>query len=166
MKAVETFKFEKDVQDRRSGKTETIVQDVVVNRGKAPDNLSRLTCVKGQTQCVTESMLKAKFYGEDGVVQAKGVISMQLGSATSSRRHLQEGDDGIIEQEFVLPIDLVASLTDDNGGSKAWFTLSESEGSSKNATIGIIVLLVVNVISWVLLIAQLPRFRGSRLYLT
>ena len=179
MQAIENFRYEKTIS-----RTDTLViQDAVVDRAVA-DALSRLTCVRGQVQCSIETMLIASFYMELGAVDAKGVATMQLGNwngiderrlrGNGHQRVLQPGqglgmDEGdlpdTLEQEISVPFQLAENteLEYSTNGS-----IKNGAGSAHSlvATIGIIVLLILNIAALIVMIRQLPYFRGRRLYIS
>jgi hypothetical protein len=115
-------------------------------------------------------MLKAQFFDcREGSVEALGLVAMQFGSQSSTaRRGLQEENDppSTIEEEISIPFEM-AYKEPAEAAAKGLFglTMIGQDESSRSAYIAILVLLVINVLSLIMLIAQHNRFKGSKLYL-
>jgi len=179
MRYINSFKFRKESKTNNGKAPKVVEQDAVVNRGNAKDKLSRLSCERGRTQCLIETMLKAQFYDGDGIVSAVGTATMQYGQATDQRRALQvtgiasggaEDDEppASLEEEVEVPFQVIARPPSPEENPSSWFhaSFSGSEDASKAATIAIIALAAINALSLFVLAAQHPRFKGSKLYLT
>jgi hypothetical protein len=79
MRAVENFRYETKEEEEEGGE-EKIVQYAVESRGQTKKNdLTRLTCIRGQGQCVIETLLSAAFYSQHREVYGKGTVTYQLG---------------------------------------------------------------------------------------
>ncbi|OEU06626.1 hypothetical protein FRACYDRAFT_254177 [Fragilariopsis cylindrus CCMP1102] len=87
MKAIENYRYEtKVVNEEGSGggeeeeEQQQLVQYAVEDRVQTEKNdLTRLTCIRGQGQCVIETLLNAAFYSQQREVYGKGTVTYQLG---------------------------------------------------------------------------------------
>jgi hypothetical protein len=77
MKAIEEFYYEK--YSKEDPDAPPFRQDAVVDSKVVDNQLTVFTCVRGQEQCVIETMLMAIFYQTKGSVEGRGVATMQLG---------------------------------------------------------------------------------------
>jgi hypothetical protein len=78
MRAIENYRYE--TKEEEGSGIETLVQHAVESRGQTTKNdLSRLTCIRGQGQCVIETLLSAAFYSQQRAVYGKGTVTYQLG---------------------------------------------------------------------------------------
>jgi hypothetical protein len=78
MKAIEEFYYEKFSKENPDDPP--FQQDAVINSQEVQNQLTLFTCVRGQEQCVVETMLMAVFYQTQGSVEGRGVATMQLGN--------------------------------------------------------------------------------------
>ena len=173
MKAIENYRYETKVVNEEGGEEEEqqIVQYAVEDRVQTEKNdLTRLTCIRGQGQCVIETLLNAAFYSQQREVYGKGTVTYQLGQEDGTtggnngdngrrlRRGLKAADDGIddnrfeqVEWEIIDVIFVVEKDDSDYDENKK----IEGEGRlqisryyhSNNASIVIIILIVSNLMA-------------------
>ena len=178
MKAIENYRYETKVVNEEGGGGEEVeeqqlVQYAVENRVQTTKNdLTRLTCIRGQGQCVIETLLNAAFYSQQREVYGKGTVTYQLGqedgttggnngdnSGRRLRRGLKAATDGIddnsrfeqVEWEIIDVIFVVEKDDSDYDENKK----IEGEGRlqisryyhSNNASIVIILLIVSNLMA-------------------
>lgn len=112
MKSIEWFEYSKSDPN--------VTQVAVLDRTEAANELTRLICFQGSTQCSVETMLIGPFYSGTGAVEAHGLATMQLGDHSSDSRRLsgdyatnlrglQEALPETVEQEFDLPLEVISS---------------------------------------------------------
>lgn len=170
MKAIEWFEYSKIDPN--------VTQVAVLDRFEAANDLTRLICDQGSTQCSVETMLIGPFYSGTGTVEAHGLATMQLGDHSSDRRRLsggnyetnlrglQEALPETVEQEFDLPLEVITSSQDSQDATTNMSWLADSEIGSKQVSIWILILLVLDILTILVLIFQLPFFKGRWFFLS
>lgn len=181
MNAIEWFTYSKISQN--------ITQEAVVDQIQAPNELTRLSCVQGTSQCVVETMLFGAFFSGNGTVEASGLATMQLGthssdnisqqgrqrqrsllrgqrSDSSSNRMLQAASE-TVSKEFDIPFEVVATTKDgdhisiESTSSFLSGSNNNDAGGSKTVTILIILLAISNTFTLFVLIFQHSFFRRT-----
>jgi hypothetical protein len=171
MKAIENYRYETKVVNEEGGEEveeQQIVQYAVEDRVQTEKNdLTRLTCIRGQGQCVIETLLNAAFYSQQREVYGKGTVTYQLGqddgtdgNGDNNGRRLRRGlkaaaDDGIddnrfeqVEWEIIDVIFVVEKDSDyDDNKKKGEGLIKISRSHSNNASIVIIILIVSNLMA-------------------
>jgi hypothetical protein len=178
MQAIEWFTFSKVSVSSSAN----VTQEAVVDR-VAADDLTRMTCVQGTTQCSVETMLYGAFFDGDGSLVASGLATMQLGTHTTRRRmvlrtngNTNNNDRALqetVSREFELDIQVKPS-NDDNGGEDnnnkaSWLNPSESSNGgsgSKPVSFVIIILLIINILTALLLLFQHQFFKRTWFFLS
>lgn len=193
MKAIETFSYEK--YSTEDPDALPFIQDAVIDSKQVEDQLTLFTCVRGQEQCIIETMLMAIFYQTKGNVEGRGVATMQLGNFAGDdvegvnrqrslrsttpirkrqllggwksieRRNLQEQESDPEDISQEFSIDFEVDETLDQQQNTASSLSQTTIFHSIGASIGIICLLLFNVFAVAMLVMQFPYFSDTRLYL-
>jgi len=128
MASIDSFTFQRG----------SLSQVAVVGKNSAPSGLSILTCNPGDTICWFETILRADFFAQSGIVTGNGVATMQFDSSarrllrsdnTSLHRSLQ-GREGPTA-DFGLNFEVLTS------SEPLWSTTSSGSNSRNHALVAI-----------------------------
>jgi hypothetical protein len=152
----------------------TVTQEAVRDGAAAQNGLTQLLCVRGQSRCTIDTVLKASFYASNGIVDGYGVATMQFGSRNEEEEEVRRllgsappAETRDLQQESAVSSDIYVQFQIDGSPpiASSWWFEGRDEGSFAPADVAIHILFILCVFSLTLLFMQQKRFKESKFYL-